>query len=451
MDREIGRTAIIEETITLESMKTASVYNGCLSWLYHRRARAIRSIGKGHIKAYLQLGMIRGEDRETLREIDISLEEKADDVLLRITLSISLPIVLRLDSESGLFVKTVGENGFEKYREEEWPKLIEDLKKYLNEASLQLKPREVNVLSNVITAFKSLYTTRPVLTTVSEVIYEKPSPLSKAKSWGLVLISIILFSSFYVFYFWLAPTRLISDILYLIATYGVAILFLFWVHSNDRYEKEPWKLVILVFSWGVFSGIVAAPLNRLLGPYFEILGTQALVAAFVEEPAKAMGLYLFVRHRTYGKELNTPLDGIVYGFATGIGFFAMENFLYFLRYGFMNLFFRSLLCWGHGVYTATVGLWLAIGKIIRGRTKIHDILPGLLVAILLHFLWNGWGAWIRLLLGEEHSGFAGQIMIFQAIFMLGYLFRRIGEALRDETLWGYAVDKAPVESVDQSQ
>jgi len=395
--------------------------------------------------------MIRGEDRETPREIDICLEEKADDVSLRIELRISLPIVLRLNSKSGLFVKTVGENGFKKYREEEWPKLIEDLKKYLNEASIQLKSREVNVLSNVITAFKSLYTTRPVLTTVSEVIYEKLSPLSKAKSWGLVLISIMLFSSFYFFYFWLAPARLISDILYLIATYGVAVLFLFWVHSNDRYEKEPWKLVIFVFSWGVFSGIVAAPMNRLLGPYFEILGTQALVAAFVEEPAKAIGLYLFVRHRTYGKELNTPLDGIVYGFATGMGFFAMENSFYFLRYGFRNLFIRSLLCWGHGVYTATVGLWLAIGKIIRGRTKMLDILPGLLVAILLHFLWNGWGAWIRLLLGEEYSGFAGQIMILQAIFMLGYLSRRIKEALRDETLWGYAVDKAPVESIDQSQ
>lgn len=140
-------------------------------------------------------------------------------------------------------------------------------------------------------------------------------------------------------------------------------------------------------------------------------------------------------------EFNTPLDGIVYGFAAGMGFFAMENFLYFLSVetgGEALLLMRSLLLWGHGVWVATTGLWLAIAKIQRGYLRGIDLIPGMMVAVVLHFLWNGWQGFLGVEIGWG-------VMIVQLIFQFWYMRKIIKEALRDEVLWGYGRGMAPVE------
>jgi len=291
----------------------------------------------------------------------------------------------------------------------------------------------VDVFPAVGRAFENLIAPRPPLTAVTDIVYEKLSPAAVAESGKLILIAAALFIVFYALEFGMAPTQLLRNGGYFVATYGVALLFLYWVHKSDKYEREPFRFVLYVFFWGVFSGLLAAPLNEALGPYFEaFFGNEVFVAPFVEEPIKVAGLYVLVEHEKYGKEFNTPLDGIVYGFAAGMGFFATENFAYFLVYGPENLVIRSLLCWGHGVWTATVGLWLAIGKVTQGRLQPANLVPGLLVAMFLHLLWNGWNT--------------NQLVILQSVFHLWYLRKIIREALRDEVLWGYTRGRAPIET-----
>lgn len=295
--------------------------------------------------------------------------------------------------------------------------------------------KEIGSKVNVFNAFANLLVPRQAISRATTVVYEK-APLPLAKSSKLVLISIGLFVGFYFLY---GIRNVASNLMYFIATYSIAIVFLYWVYKSDKYEKEPFKLVLYVFSWGVFSGIIAMIINTILGPLFSsVLGNAALVAPFVEEPVKAIGLYLLVRTHSYGKEFNTPLDGIVYGFSAGIGFFAMENFHYFLNFGPVNLVIRSFLCWGHGVWVATTGLWLAIAKVYKGRIVPSDLIPGLLVAIFLHFLWNGWSGWIG-----EMGGLV--ITVVQSIFHVWYLRRITREALRDELAWGYDKGRAPIE------
>jgi RsiW-degrading membrane proteinase PrsW (M82 family) len=168
-----------------------------------------------------------------------------------------------------------------------------------------------------------------------------------------------------------------------------------------------------------------------------MFGSEALVAPFVEESLKALGLYLLVRHKIWGKEFNSPLDGVVYGFAVGLGFFAMENFQYFLYYFDPSvLIYRSVLCWGHGVWVGTTGLWLAIAKVRRGRVVIWDLFPGLLVATTLHFLWNGWTVFL--------GSFSFVAMLAQVVHQLWYTRKMIKEALRDDVLLGYDAGMAPV-------
>jgi len=300
-------------------------------------------------------------------------------------------------------------------------------------------PHKVSVMGNVLGAFANLFTSRRRLVNVTGVAYEKLPPPKVAKSWKLIVIAVVLFAGFYLLEFGGQAYAIIdSNMLYFVSTYAVAFLFLIWVYRSDKYEREPFRFVIALFAWGVFSGVLAAPLNTVLGPLFgQMFGNEALVAPFVEEPLKALGLYWLVRHKVWGKEFNSPLDGVVYGFAAGLGFFAMENFHYFLNFDESVLLMRSVLCWGHGVWVATTGLWLAVAKVRRGRVVIWDVVPGLIVAMFLHFLWNGW------------TGFLGEMgfiaMLAQGVHQIWYSRRMIKEALRDDVLLGYDAGMAPVE------
>jgi RsiW-degrading membrane proteinase PrsW (M82 family) len=302
------------------------------------------------------------------------------------------------------------------------------------------QPQKVSVIENTFHAFTNLFISRAPLTEVSEVAYEKLPPPRVAQSWKLIIIAVVLFAGFYVFELGEDAFFIIDgNLMYFVATYAVAFLFLFWVYRSDKYERDPFRFILALFAWGVFSGLLAGPLNSGLGWIFDAMfGNSALVAPFIEEPLKALGLYLLVRHKVWGKEFNSPLDGVVYGFAAGLGFFAMENFHYYLYYFDESIIiYRSILCWGHGVWVATVGLWLAIAKVKRGRVVIWDLFPGLLVAMTLHFLWNGW------------SGFLGGLgfvaMIVQGGHHLWYSRRMIKEALRDDVILGYDAGMAPVE------
>ena len=277
---------------------------------------------------------------------------------------------------------------------------------------------------------------------VTNTVYEKLSPVSLFGSIRLLIVTVILFAGFYLLYFGGQAFSIIdSNFAYFVATYSVAFFYLIWVYRSDKYEREPFQFVLFVFAWGVFSGILAAPLNEMIGPFFQAsFGNAALVGPFTEEPLKAIGLFYFITREKIRNEFNTPLDGIVYGFAAGMGFFAMENFIYFLNPegGSAVLIFRSLLVWGHGVWVATTGLWLAIAKVQRGYLKKMDLIPGLAVAIFLHFIWNGWVGF----LGPELGTAA---LIGHLVFHLWYTRKIINEATRDEVLWGYGQGLAPLE------
>jgi len=302
---------------------------------------------------------------------------------------------------------------------------------------------DVNTAGNIGRAFANLVLERSPLVQVSNTVYEKLDPVGILGSMKLVLVSVALFIGFYVL-FWggQAYSIINSNLVYFIASYSVAIVYLIIIYRSDKYEKEPFKFVLFVFVWGVFCGVIAAPLNDLIGPLFQAsLGNASLIAPFTEEPLKAVGLYYLLTRKRFRDEFNTPLDGIVYGFAAGMGFFAMENFIYFLDPqigGESLLIMRSLLVWGHGVWVATTGLWLAIAKVQRGYLKKTDLIPGLVVATMLHFLWNGWSGFLGPGLGEI-------AMFLQLGFHFWYMRKIIKEALRDEVLWGYGAGLAPNE------
>ncbi|MEZ4499997.1 MAG: PrsW family glutamic-type intramembrane protease, partial [Thermomicrobiales bacterium] len=106
-----------------------------------------------------------------------------------------------------------------------------------------------------------------------------------------------------------------------------AIVYVLAILSFDRYEQEPLRAIAYAFSWGatgavlfsvvaegVFAGITTAAAGE------DAAGALTLIvgAPLIEESFK--GLALLILLRTYRHELNSVLDGLVYGAVIGIGF-----------------------------------------------------------------------------------------------------------------------------------
>lgn len=180
-------------------------------------------------------------------------------------------------------------------------------------------------------------------------------------------------------------------------------LVLWWF---DRYEREPAGLLIIAFFWGAVPAVIFSVIAQLI---FQIpisilvgqnLGAQligaGLVAPLTEEPFKALALLLLLL--LFRREIDTPLDGIVYGGLVGFGFAATENALYFLgEFGMGGLmgvlglaFFRTLVFGlNHALFTACTGLGLALAQTWSSRVLRFGVpILGLAAGVTLHAIHN---------------------------------------------------------------
>jgi len=182
-------------------------------------------------------------------------------------------------------------------------------------------------------------------------------------------------------------------------------LVLWWF---DRYEKEPLGLLIAAFLWGAVPAIIFSliaelvldiPISYFVEPVTASLIGATVVAPVAEEVFKGMALlllFLFFR-----KEIDSPLDGIIYGGLVGFGFAAVENTLYFASAfmetgpaGFVMLaIFRAFLFGlNHAMFTGLTGLGLGLA-IARTSSdwwvRISAPIVGLLLGTTAHGIHNG--------------------------------------------------------------
>lgn len=191
----------------------------------------------------------------------------------------------------------------------------------------------------------------------------------------------------------------------LLAALIPTLFFVGIVYWVDRYEKEPMWLLSATFLWGAIPSILAAfILNAILtlAPYYylglevdEVVATS-FVAPIIEESLKGLalvGILLFWHH-----ELDSPLDGIIYGAMVGLGFAMVENVYYFISvyseggaqaWG-LNIFLRGVIFGlNHALFTALFGLGIAVAR-LSPRSSVRFIAPvlGWLGAVFLHFMHN---------------------------------------------------------------
>ncbi len=131
-------------------------------------------------------------------------------------------------------------------------------------------------------------------------------------------------------------TLFVTVVPILISTFFLVlvVLLVWWL---DRYEREPFGLVVAAFLWGALAGPVLSlagelPVRQLMlhsqGPFLSSIAGAVLVAPFFEEAVKGAGLFLLIG---LSRNVDNPTDGMVYGTAVGLGFAAVENVLYGLH------------------------------------------------------------------------------------------------------------------------
>ncbi len=170
----------------------------------------------------------------------------------------------------------------------------------------------------------------------------------------------------------------------------LAILIYFYL--KDKFEKEPYKNLILAFFAGVVSTVLPICFYWMSG-YQYIGGSLSLFLyimlgiALVEELAKFIPLMLFFYP---SREFNEPYDGIIYGVFVSLGFAAVENIVYVFQFGYAVGVLRAFLAVpGHAIYGAFMGYFIGKAKFEKDRGKAHFyILVGLATAVLIHTFYD---------------------------------------------------------------
>jgi len=183
------------------------------------------------------------------------------------------------------------------------------------------------------------------------------------------------------------------------------LLYAGLIYWADRYEKEPLWLLAAAFLWGaipaallalLFNALLSAPFYLLFDSGPAELVSGAIIAPVVEESVKALLLFgiLFL----WRQELNSLLDGIVYGAMVGMGFAMVENVLYYLsafqdggQAAWTGLVIVRGLLFGlsHALYTSLTGLGIAAARLGPNRfVRFIAPLAALAAAIALHAFHN---------------------------------------------------------------
>lgn len=206
---------------------------------------------------------------------------------------------------------------------------------------------------------------------------------------------------------------------YPIATLTAVVLFAllavpFWlfVSELDFLEREPVRLLVVAFAWGgLVATAVSIPGSAALEDLIAKLGSPHLAADWgaalagptVEETAKTLGIVAIVLLAR--DQVNSVVDGVVYGAMVGLGFQIVEDIVFalgavvlagegdrvqpviatFLLRGFLSG------VWSHTLFGALAGAgvgYLVVRSDRPRRVRFGMAALGMLGAWASHVLWN---------------------------------------------------------------
>ena len=172
---------------------------------------------------------------------------------------------------------------------------------------------------------------------------------------------------------------------------------LIFIYFNDKKEKEPIWLLLLLFGVGAASVVSAIVLELIggliLGAVFPtdsvIKGT--LDAMLIVAPAEELGKFIVLRSITWkNKHFNYSYDAIVYAVFVSLGFAALENITYVFGSGVGTAFLRMFTAVpGHACFGVFMGFFYSKAKYASLTNKKGACTGFTALAILLPIIIHG--------------------------------------------------------------
>ena len=208
----------------------------------------------------------------------------------------------------------------------------------------------------------------------------------------------------------------------------------FYLKEDQR--PEPKSMVLKVFLLGMLFAFLALFVEKLLIDGIEVLKLPQkiedfikifLIVALVEEFLK----FLVVREAVFeSKELDEPIDCMIYMIISGLGFAATENLL--LLFPLKNEFFGKIFqisflrfisaTFLHALSSAIVGFFIGL-SFFRKKERLKLISFGLFFATLLHGFYN----FSIIEFGEKVGLFLSAILILISAYFVSNFFKRLKE------------------------
>jgi RsiW-degrading membrane proteinase PrsW (M82 family) len=168
------------------------------------------------------------------------------------------------------------------------------------------------------------------------------------------------------------------------------LIFLTFLFLLDNFRLVRVKTLIYCIVWGILCTAIAYFMNTLVASWLKVDDTflRRFIAPEIEETLKA----LFIFYLISKKKIGFMIDAAIYGFASGAGFSLVENIWYLFK-GQPDLTMMTWIIRGfgtaimHGGATSLLAV-LFIAGINRSNNRFLSALPGLLLAILLHAVFN---------------------------------------------------------------
>lgn len=184
----------------------------------------------------------------------------------------------------------------------------------------------------------------------------------------------------------------------LILSIAPSLFIALYIYFRDRFEKEPFHLLLKTFIWGVLISAIVVPVEYFLMTYGAISASSPLsfiffeafiVAGLTEEYFKRFVVLRVAYDTPY---FNQPFDGIVYCVFSAVGFAAIENIEYVIRV-FQNapqetmnvILMRGIMAVpAHAMFGIVMGYYLGFAK-FAPPTKSHMYYQvSLIYPMLLH-------------------------------------------------------------------
>ncbi|MHB2015545.1 MAG: PrsW family glutamic-type intramembrane protease [Candidatus Xenobia bacterium] len=190
---------------------------------------------------------------------------------------------------------------------------------------------------------------------------------------------------------------------WLVLALGPAAALLLFFCLQDRYEPEPWWLVLRVCLFGALACIPAFILEVVGQTAINHFGHQPLqrtdillltfFIALCEEVVKFLAVYLTVyRH----PEFDEVSDGITYCVAAALGFASVENLLYIAvaashstGEGVSTALMRGLLSVpAHALFGAIMGYFVGRARFAEPEQEPRYLLTAIGLSMALHGTWD---------------------------------------------------------------